>query len=98
MSLPLVVNALAEAEIAEARDQYEAARPGLGDDFLARLQAALDLIRQFPEMHAVVHADLRQARIRRFPYAIYYRVSDTQSTVVAVHHTSRDPGSWRSRA
>ncbi len=97
MSLPLVVNALAEAEIAEVRDHFEAQRPGLGDDFLSRLQHALDLIRQFPEMHAVVHADVRQARIRRFPYAVYYRVGGTQSTVIAVQHTSRDPASWQSR-
>jgi plasmid stabilization system protein ParE len=96
MSLPVIVNVLAQAELEEARDYYEALRPGLGGDFLARVQDALDLIHQFPQMHAIVHADLREARIRRFPYAIYYRVTATQSTVVAVHHTSRDPSGWQS--
>ena len=98
MSLPLVINALAVAELEEARDRYENRRSGLGDEFMARAQAALDLIRQFPAMHAVVHADLREAPIRRFLFAIYYRVTPAQSTVVAVHHTSRDPSAWQSRA
>lgn len=34
MSLPLVINPLAEMDLAEARDWYEHRRTGLGDEFL----------------------------------------------------------------
>ncbi len=98
MSLPVVVNPLAEEDIEEARAYYEARRVGLGDDFMERMREAVSHISAFPEIHALAHKDLRRGPIQRFPYAIIYRVDPTQITVVAVHHTSRDPRSWQSRA
>jgi plasmid stabilization system protein ParE len=36
--------------------------------------------------------------VRRFPYAVYYRVERERIAVVAVHHGKRDPSPWQSRA
>jgi hypothetical protein len=36
--------------------------------------------------------------VRRFPYAVIYRIDDDQTTVVAVYHSRRDPRGWQSRA
>lgn len=35
--------------------------------------------------------------VRRFPYGIFYRVSDGVVTVIAILHLSRDPESWQQR-
>jgi hypothetical protein len=40
----------------------------------------------------------RLALVRRFPYAVVYRIDDDQITVVAVYHMHRDPRGWQSRA
>jgi len=35
--------------------------------------------------------------IRRFPYAVFYELSEATVTIYAVFHTSRDPSKWRQR-
>lgn len=98
MSLPRVVNPLAEADLDEARAWYEAQRPGLGDAFLENVEEAFDRLRHFPALYAPVFRDLRLALVRRFPYAVAYRLDDDQITAVAVYHTRRDPRGWQGRA
>ncbi|MGH7355643.1 MAG: hypothetical protein ACRELS_13840 [Candidatus Rokuibacteriota bacterium] len=39
----------------------------------------------------------RRAILRRFPYVLWYRVSDKSLVVLACVHGSRDPRSIRSR-
>lgn len=97
MSVPLVVNPLAEADLAEAREWYEAQRPGLGDELLENVEEVFDRLRRFPALYARMFQDVRVALIRRFPYAVAYRLVNDQITVVAVYHTRRDPRSWQGR-
>jgi plasmid stabilization system protein ParE len=49
-------------------------------------------------MHALVYRDVRKALVRRFPYAIFYRVRNARVVVLAVFHSKRDPNIWKSRA
>ena len=58
---------------------------------------ALEVIRNMPTLHGKVFQDLRLAMIRRFPYAIVYRIDHDQITIVAVYHTRRDPRGWQRR-
>lgn len=97
MSLPLIVNPEAEADLAEARDWYDGQRAGLGDRLLAHVEEVFTHLQQTPELYAKVFQDLRLARVRRFPYYVVYRIDEDQITVVAVYHTSRDPRGWRNR-
>ena len=98
MSLPVIINPLAELDIAEARLWYESQREGLGDEFLDCLDESLELIRRMPEVHARVFQELRRTFIRRFPYGVFYRIDSDQITVVAVYHGRRHPRGWQSRA
>lgn len=41
--------------------------------------------------------DIRRARLTDFPLVIIYQVLDEEVLVVAIAHTSRRPGYWRSR-
>lgn len=97
MTLPVVVNPEAEADLADAEAWYDAQRPGLGDEFLDGAEV-FDRLRRLPYLYGKVFQDLRPALIRRFPYAVVYRVDDDQITVVAVYHTHRDPRGWQNRA
>jgi plasmid stabilization system protein ParE len=51
-----------------------------------------------PELPATIYRDVRRALVRRFPYAIYYRVEPERIAVIAIHHGKRDPRHWQSRA
>lgn len=58
----------------------------------------MDRFRATPEVHAKIFQQLRRSLVRRFPYAVFYRIDDDQVTVVAVYHCRRDPRDWQRRA
>ncbi len=97
MSLALVLRDEAQAELEAAVDYYEGQRPGLGADFVARVQEVFDRITALPQMHAIVRADIRKAVVLRFPYCVYCRADDTRVEVIAVFHSRRDPAVWQAR-
>jgi plasmid stabilization system protein ParE len=87
MSLPLVINPKAEADLAEAKAWYEGER----DEAFGQIHAMPNVCRK-------VYRDLRRTLVRRFPYAVFYRIDEDQITVVAVYHCKRDPRGWQKRA
>jgi plasmid stabilization system protein ParE len=97
MKLPLIVRPEAERNLAEVHDWYESRVAGLGSEFLLAVDAALSSIQRTPELHQVVHKNLRRALIRRFPFGIFYLVEEARIVVVAVMHARRDPETWRRR-
>lgn len=97
MSLKLIVNPEAEADLDEAKQWYDKRRAGLGDRFLLSVEAVFERICRHPELHAIVFRDLRMALVRRFPYAVIYRVDDDQITITAVYHNKRDQSGWQLR-
>jgi plasmid stabilization system protein ParE len=98
MSLPLIINPEAEADLSEAKSWYDGVRPGFGHDFIQAVEAKFETIRFMPMLFAKEFQELRIALLDRFPYQIVYRVDDDQITVVAVYHCKRDPRSWQQRA
>ena len=97
MRAELVLAPAAEQDVGEAYAWYEARRTSLGEDFLLCLEACLENIRRSPEMHPVVHGEHRRCLVRRFPYALFYKVTERTVTVHAVLPTARDPQKWRER-
>jgi len=95
--MQFIVRPAAAADIDDAFLWYERQRPGLGHDFLTAAQAAIDAIAEHPFRYLIVRRDTRRALIRRFPYAIYYRIYGDVVVVVACMHGRRSPRRWRSR-
>jgi len=98
MSLPVVLRDEAQAEFDETFDRYEEKRLGLGVTFLRRVEEVFNRIGANPKLHPIVFADIRKAVVGSFPYCVYYRAETTRVEVIAVFHTSRDPGIWKERA
>ena len=97
MTLPLIIRPEAEEELSESYDWYERQRPGLGDDFLLRVEAALDSIRYDPEILPAIYKVARRKLIRRFPYGIFYAIGQNKISVLAIMHTKRHPKHWQNR-
>jgi len=91
----------ASTELAEAVRWYEAQRPGLGAELLDAVTHTLEFIEQHPESGSpvpdVARGWLRRMLVQRFPYQIVYEVRATEIVVVAVAHSKRRPGYWKSR-
>ncbi len=97
MNRRIILRRLAQAEFGDAADWYEAQRAGRGAAFTAAVRKVLEEIGARPEAHPVVHEDVREALVPRFPYAIDYRQEPRHISVLAVFHTSRDPAEWQRR-
>jgi toxin ParE1/3/4 len=98
VSLPVVLRPEASWDAQEARDHLEAQQAGLGQAFLDRLNEALARIGAMPQLYGTVWRNVRAARLRQFPYVVYYRVHDDRVEVLAVMHGRRDASAWRARA
>jgi plasmid stabilization system protein ParE len=93
----IIFRPLAEEEYLRAREFYEQALAGLGDDFEDEVEAVLNAISQQPDRYPLALRDVREAATRRFPYCIYYRARGSRIIVLAVFHQSRNPDEWQSR-
>ena len=87
----------AARDVEGARGWYDEQRGGLGDAFAASLEDVIRLIAEFPEAFPEIAVSHRRALLHRFPYAVYYRLEAQVIDVLACLHTSRSPGTWRSR-
>jgi hypothetical protein len=74
MSLPVIFSPEARAEFLDAANWYEAERHGTGLRFMARVDDVIERIEGWPQLHPIVHRDLRRALVRGFPYAVIHRV------------------------
>jgi plasmid stabilization system protein ParE len=77
-----------------AADEYDEATPGLGDEFLATVQSAFDVILSAPQRWPRVDERHHRHVVRRFPFSIFYRYNETEVVFVAIAHHKRQPGYW----
>lgn len=87
----------AVSDVEAARRWYDEQRPGLGADFVASFQEVVELTAELPEACPEIAVGLRRALLRRFPYAVYYRVSEDVVEVIACLHNRRSQSRWRNR-
>jgi plasmid stabilization system protein ParE len=97
VTLRLVFRPQAEAELIEARDWYESQRAGLGQVFTDTVDQAVASIIASPLAHPRVDEEARRLVVRRFPFAIYFRVLTDELVVLAVMHGRQQPQRWRER-
>lgn len=72
MSRSAVFDPEADDDIYAAYAFYERQMTALGDEFLAAVRAAVDLIRDNPHLYAFFWRDIRAAPLKRFPYVVYF--------------------------
>ena len=87
----------ARLEIIDAYEWYRRRSPRAAEGFVAELERQLVRIAENPEALMLMLADVRRVRLRRYPYALFFRVVDERCYVLACLHGSRDPKVWRDR-
>ena len=94
---PVRVRPTAQLEVAEAFHWYLQRSAVAAQRFLDAVDEAIGAIEEAPERYPVIHGRLRRVLLRRFPYAVYFRVFPSVISVVGVIHGSRHPDSWLRR-
>ena len=82
---------LADSELAEAAQYYEAQAAGLGQEFLDEFQPVMSRIMRFPEAWTRIGARHRRCLFRRFPCAVLYSHTEAEILVAGVIDLRRDP-------
>ena len=97
MTRSLLIRPQAELDVANAVRWYEEQRAGLGDEFVIELDSILRRAILRPLQFPQIKNDIRRALLRRFPYAVYFRVGEETMDLIAVLHQHRDPRIWERR-
>ena len=88
----------ARQHVREALDYYEAARLGLGRQFLKQLVSTIDAVLEHPRSFPSLHADVRRACFKQFPYGVFFREQDGLLRVIAVIDLRRHERNWQRRS
>ena len=82
-------------DIAKAANLYRQERLDLVTEFIEDIYAFLEEIFSTPLTRRLVYKDYRRGFMRRFPYAVYYRVSHDEVVISLVFYTARNPATMR---
>lgn len=87
-------------ELEFARKWYAEKSVDLGNEFLDEINFALNVIQAAPEIWPVCVwvPGTRRFLVHRFPFGVFYRLTENNIQVLAVGHLHRIPGYWKSRS
>jgi toxin ParE1/3/4 len=88
---------LAEHELNEAAQYYDLEDAGLGSSFLEEADRCLQSIEAHPEAGPVLRGSVRRRLLRRFPYALLYKIKPNGIRILAVMNLKRRPMYWAGR-
>lgn len=99
--MTLLLRPTAVEDIRAARDQYADADRRLDEQLAEDLDRLFALLEAFPRSAPLVegYESVRRALLRRFPYAVFYRLTEPDRIdVLRVVHTARSPETWPGEA
>jgi len=88
---------LAERELNEAAQYYDGEEPRLGSSFLQEVDRCLQSIEAQPEAGVILRGSVRRRLLRRFPYALLYKIQPSGIRILAVMNLKRRPTYWVGR-
>ena len=82
----------AVGDLAETRDHYRAIGEDLEQRFFDQFDLVVDRLVTFPNGAPPVDGfpGVRRARMRQFPYGVFYRLDGDDILILRVLHTGRD--------
>ena len=98
MILPAGFRAAARADVRRAAAWYAERSSQAATGFHEELTAAIALIETAPEAFPIRYRGVRRVSLRRYPYGVYYRVSEEAIEIIAVLHGKQHPRRWRRRS
>ncbi len=95
----VIVRPLAAEDIADAATWYEDQQPGLGTQLVDEVIRAIHRAQEAPEHYRILRPQdgLRRVLTERFPYRVFFTVTDDTLHVHAVLHGARHDRHWQRR-
>lgn len=96
-SFSIEISDEAEIDFDKSYEYYYEDSPKVADAFFRIINMGFENIKQNPNSFPIAHKDLRKYVVKKFPFVIYYQISDLIIHVIAIFHTSRNPEIWNER-
>ena len=94
----LITHRQAELEFLTVLEYYRARRPQSAEEFADEYDAIVGQILERPRSYPVVEfAGVRRARLRQFPYFLYFREFAGHIEIMALTHNRRRQDYWLDR-
>lgn len=97
MSLRIRLLPRAGREVRQIFEWFDVIQAGLGERFVAELEAVFQRIRDYPWSAPVVRSGIRRSVLRTFRYSVFYMIGVNSIDVLAVVHQADDPTKWPKR-
>jgi plasmid stabilization system protein ParE len=73
---------------------YYSISPELVNVFEIEIRGSEDILKTFPLYYSLRYGDIRRFNLNKFPFCIFYKVSNKNIRVIDIVHQSRDPKFW----
>ena len=87
----LKISQLAFLEIEDAKEYYNLQNSTLGDTFKNDIKKNIESIKRFPNLYPNITNNMRRCVLHRFPYSIFYAITNSTILVLSVAHQHRKP-------
>lgn len=94
---PVRFLSISKQEMINSAIFYETQARGLGNDFLDKIDNAVDDVSKNPDRWPIINKNIRRRLVQRFPYCILYRIDSEEIVILAVMHLRRRPDYWVER-
>ncbi|MFN5168516.1 MAG: type II toxin-antitoxin system RelE/ParE family toxin [Cyclobacteriaceae bacterium] len=84
-----------QQDIARILEWYDEQQPGLGDRFVNKLGDIVDFLAVNPLAYPISYSTFRVARLKNFPYQVFYKAYESKILIYGIFHTRRNPHSIR---
>ena len=78
-------------DMQDAYDWYEEQLLNLGEEFLNEIYKAFDKLKRNPQHFGFAFAEFRNARLKRFPYLVIYKIEGNKVFINSIRHIKRKP-------
>jgi len=97
MKRTIILGRVAARELQERLSSLRGARPGAAERLASELAHLLDLVSEFPHLHALFGRTLRRAVLEQWSLGIFYRSTARYVFITAILDLRRDPAAIRRR-
>lgn len=91
MGFNLEIRVAARIDIQEAINWYEKKQVGLGKTFVSEFRNTLKYIIENPAYFRRLGSSFREAKIRKFPFLVIYRIDKDKIIIFSVFNTHQKP-------
>lgn len=97
MEYRVVMTMAAEDDLRQAHSWYGRIHHRLKDGFVSDVDWAIKKLILQPLAYVAQRKNVRRILLKKFPYALYYRIEGNMIVVFSVFHSYQDPVKWQIR-